>query len=108
MQMDEYQAKSQSTAIYPPQFAVIYPAMGLAGEVGETLNNLKKVIRDGDADFSKMPRAKIIGEIGDCLWYLTQLCTDLGLDLGFVAQANLEKLKARSQKGNLGGNGDER
>jgi len=47
-------------------------------------------------------------ELGDVLWYVAQLATELELDLDEIAHANLDKLLSRQQRGVLSGSGDER
>ncbi|MCW3068345.1 MAG: hypothetical protein JWL67_970 [Solirubrobacterales bacterium] len=47
-------------------------------------------------------------ELGDVLWYVAQIASELGLDLDQVAEANLEKLLSRQRRGVLSGSGDER
>ena len=47
-------------------------------------------------------------ELGDVLWYINAMCRDLGLTLEEVAQANIEKLSSRAQRGQIHGNGDKR
>ena len=48
MQLNEYQTQAKNTAIYfLKDKAVVYPALGLAGEAGEVANKVKKVFRDG-------------------------------------------------------------
>ena len=47
-------------------------------------------------------------ELGDVLWYLTQICTELGLTLQEVASANVEKLYSRLERDQIHGEGDER
>ena len=103
MTLSSYQKAASSTAIYPTQHAITYPALGLAGEAGEVANKVKKIIRDG-----KLDKAALKGEIGDCLWYIATLCRDLNIDLGDVAKANLEKLQDRKARGTLKGSGDNR
>jgi NTP pyrophosphatase (non-canonical NTP hydrolase) len=47
-------------------------------------------------------------ELGDVLWYLTQICTELDLTLQEVASANVEKLYSRLERGQIRGDGDKR
>lgn len=103
MTLSSYQKVAASTAIYPTQHAITYPALGLAGEAGEVANKVKKIIRDG-----KLDKSALGAEIGDCLWYIAALCRDLNLDLGDIAKANLEKLQDRKARGTLKGSGDKR
>jgi NTP pyrophosphatase (non-canonical NTP hydrolase) len=103
MTLSSYQKAAATTAIYPTQHAITYPALGLAGEAGEVANKVKKVIRDG-----KLDKSSLKAEIGDCLWYIAALCRDLNVDLGDIAKANLEKLQDRKARGTLKGSGDKR
>jgi len=103
MTLSSYQKVAASTAIYPTQHAITYPALGLAGEAGEVANKVKKIIRDG-----KLDKSALGAEIGDCLWYIAALCRDLNLDLGEIAKSNLEKLQDRKARGTLKGSGDKR
>jgi len=87
---------------------LIYPLMGLAGEVGELLNKVKKLHRDGDGDITDAQCSGLVKECGDCLWYLAEVCTQLGVDLDYVAHCNLQKIADRAARGAVGGSGDER
>ena len=58
---------------------VIIPILGLAGEVGELLNEYKKKLRDGDAHERFSDR--VAEELGDILWYVAATATKFGLDL---------------------------
>ena len=103
-----YQDGAKSTAVYPESAKLIYPALGLCGESGEVAEKIKKIIRDGNGEVTPEKRTEILKEIGDVLWYIAALCTDLDADMGDVAQANLSKLQSRKERGVIHGNGDNR
>lgn len=112
MDLNDYQSKTATTAIYPKgaqnvDAGLIYTAMGLAGEAGEILNKVKKVLR-GDYDLNDALRADLSAELGDVLWYVSQLAGELGVNLGDVAIDNLAKLADRKARGTLRGAGDAR
>ena len=108
MELSEYQALSRRTAEYPRAAWLAYPALGLAGEAGEVAEHAKKAIRDDGGEVSDARRAAMAKELGDVLWYVAQLASELGLDLDQLAQANLEKLLSRQRRGMLSGSGDDR
>jgi len=103
MRFDEYQEEAKKTAIYPDQYRVVYPALGLAGEAGEVAEKVKKHIRDGVLNVDDLKK-----ELGDVLWYLAAIAADLGLNLDDVAESNLQKLRSRQVRGVISGNGDNR
>jgi len=106
----EYQKRAFSTAVYPGRGEgnFTYPALGLAGETGEVCEKLKKAVRDDGGVVSPGRKALLAKELGDVLWYVAALSTELGLSLDEVASANLEKLASRAARGVIHGNGDER
>ncbi|HEY2182066.1 MAG TPA: nucleoside triphosphate pyrophosphohydrolase family protein [Solirubrobacteraceae bacterium] len=108
MELSEYQRLSRSTAEYPRQEALTYPALGLAGEAGEFADHAKKVIRDDGGEVTPQRREAMAKELGDVLWYVAQLASELGLELEQVAKDNLDKLLSRQRRGVLSGSGDER
>jgi NTP pyrophosphatase (non-canonical NTP hydrolase) len=85
-----------------------YPALGLAGEVGEFCNKLKKVMRDQGGRITDEFREKARGELGDILWYLAECATELDLDLEQIAEENIDKLHSRKARGKIQGEGDNR
>jgi NTP pyrophosphatase (non-canonical NTP hydrolase) len=68
----------------------------------------KKAMRDDDGLVSEQRRAAIAKELGDVLWYVAQVATELGLDLDEIASQNLDKLLSRQRRGVLSGSGDDR
>lgn len=107
MKLNDYQVKALSTAIYPREHAVIYPALGLSGEAGEVADKVKKILR-GDSALTNEKRLEIAKELGDVLWYIATLSDDLGYTMQEIAQLNLMKLSSRKERGQLKGSGDNR
>lgn len=109
MDFKEYQEKSRKTAIYPKVGEnFVYPALGLGDEAGEVLGKIKKVFRDKNGIVDEETKAAIKKELGDVLWYLAQLSTELEISLQDVAESNIEKLYSRMERGTLHGDGDNR
>ncbi len=108
MELSDYQRLSRRTAEYPREAWLTYPALGLAGEAGEVAEHAKKAIRDDAGEVSDERRAAMAKELGDVLWYVSQLASELGLELEQVAQLNLDKLRSRQRRGVLSGSGDDR
>lgn len=93
MELNEYQREALKTARYPEELDgyYYYLSLGLAGEVGELCNLIKKIARDN----LKPNREKILSELGDILWYTSELARQFGFSLEEVAKYNLEKLRKR-------------
>ena len=109
MELNEYQKKAKETAMYPNVGEnITYPVLGLAGEAGEIANRVKKIQRDEDNVLSKETKETIIKELGDVLWYVAILASELDSDLESVAKLNIEKLASRKERGVIGGSGDNR
>jgi NTP pyrophosphatase (non-canonical NTP hydrolase) len=108
VELAEYQQLSRRTAEYPRAAWLSYPALGLAGEAGEVAQHVKKAIRDDAGQVSDERRAAMSKELGDVLWYVAQLASELGLELDEIARENLDKLLSRQHRGVLSGSGDDR
>ena len=109
MDLNEYQKESRKTALYPNVGEnAIYPTLGLVGESGEVADKVKKIIRDKNGVFDDESKEELKLELGDVLWYIAQLSTELGYELEDVAKGNLAKLSSRSSRGCIPGSGDNR
>lgn len=109
MNFKEYQETSRKTALYPDLGNnFVYPTLGLSGEAGEVAEKIKKVIRDKGGVIDEMTREEIKKELGDVLWYLSQIASELKLSLEDVAQFNIEKLQSRMERNMIQGDGDNR
>ena len=106
MNINTYQQHASETAIYKDK--LIYPTLGLAGEAGQIANKVKKILRDNSGNLQESVREDLICELGDVLWYVAALATDLNVELSEVANKNIEKLNSRKNRGTIGGSGDNR
>lgn len=104
-----YQRESRKTwNAIATDHPIVYPTLGLTNEVGEVAGKIKKIFRDRGGVITDTDREALKQELGDVLWYFTQICTELGLTLEEVAAANLEKLFSRQARGVIRGDGDTR
>ena len=110
MDFKEYQKESAKSDmnIIINESNLAYYTLGLCDESGEVAGKIKKLYRDYKGELTEEYKKEIAKELGDVAWYLTQLCTKLGLTLEEVAQMNIEKLRNRMDKGKITGNGDNR
>jgi NTP pyrophosphatase (non-canonical NTP hydrolase) len=114
MDFNEYQMLSKETAQGPAdpdvgskaekQYAVQFLALAVNGEAGELGEKVKKYAREDDDAYLEDAKA----EIGDVLWYLSQLASLLDEDLSSIAEDNLEKLQDREERDKITGEGDHR
>lgn len=108
MTFNEYQQQALKTAIYPQNYKIVYPSIGLSGETGEVSEKIKKVLRDNNGNFSKDKCQEIAKELGDCLWYISAMANDIGYTLDEIAEMNINKIVIRQQNNQIHGNGDDR
>ena len=108
--IDSYQQESSATRQYKGQIkhAIIYPALGLAGEVGEFHDKLKKIFRDKSGQISDEDLQELKLELGDIAWYVVVCADVLGFKMSDVLDANLKKAADRRRRGKVSGEGDHR
>jgi NTP pyrophosphatase (non-canonical NTP hydrolase) len=97
---NKYQKDSSATSgafqdLYSDQARLAIAGLGLAGEAGEVVDYLKKVVGHGH----KLDKDKLVKELGDVLWYVAEICSAINADMSDVAQQNIDKLKARYPDG---------
>ncbi|MFO1059608.1 MAG: MazG nucleotide pyrophosphohydrolase domain-containing protein [Dongiaceae bacterium] len=68
-----------------------YLGLGLAGESGEVVEHVKKLLRDGRWD-----PAAVAEELGDLIYYWACLCAATGTAPSALLQASARKIAARS------------
>jgi NTP pyrophosphatase (non-canonical NTP hydrolase) len=109
MNFSDYQQKAKNTAKYPViGQGVIYPTLGLTNEAGEVAGKIKKIFRDKEGVIGEADREALKAELGDVLWYLSQVSTELDLSLDDIAEHNIAKLLDRQARGKIQGDGDNR
>lgn len=109
MNFNDYQKKAVSTAIRTDDMSyLLRMVLGLVGESGEIAEKFKKWLRNGTNDRSEIDTEDMKKELGDVLWYVAGLADELGISLEDIAQANVEKLASRKDRGVLHGDGDNR
>jgi NTP pyrophosphatase (non-canonical NTP hydrolase) len=96
MSVNDYQKFVSTTSgafssLTVEQGRIAAAALGLVGEAGEASEVIKKHLFHGH----DMPKDKIQKELGDVLWYVTELCNALGITLEEVMSMNIEKLSKR-------------
>lgn len=112
LSLDHYQEQASRTAVYPGKGkgtdeALAYCALGL-GEAGEVQGKIKKILRGDPQAQNNAYDAEVAYELGDVLWYVSQLAKELGFSLSEIAQHNLDKLADRASRDTLKGAGDHR
>lgn len=100
MKLNEFQELSKRTLPEhmtwdEKQLAISNYSMGLAGEVGEVIDILKKFVYHGHT----LDIYELAEELGDVLHYVAGTSTMLGLTLEEIATGNIEKLRKRYPKG---------
>lgn len=109
MNFEEYQKAAKEKAVYPTLgHPVVFPTLGMLGEAGEVSEKIKKIFRDHDSEITESTREEIKKELGDVLWYMSQIASELDINLQEIAEFNLEKITSRHERGAVWGEGDNR
>ncbi|WP_421276143.1 nucleoside triphosphate pyrophosphohydrolase family protein [Aeromonas veronii] len=98
---DHYQEWAETTAVYQDN---LYPVLALAEEAGELAGKFAKALRAG-TNFNKEAVAK---ELGDVLWNVALIASELGMTLSDIAIMNFNKIESRKARGVINGEGDNR
>lgn len=111
--LNQYQDHATATADYPWLGEnLLYPAIGCGEEAGEILGKVKKLWRNhgktAAKDLTQEEKDAIIKEVGDNLWYLSQMCRELGVTLQHAAEVNIFKLSDRKARSVIKSEGDNR
>lgn len=90
MTFEEYQALARRTqrAELPVWAMKEHALFGLSSEVGEVMGLHQKVHQGHPMDETALRL-----EIGDCLWFISELCDVYGWSMDEIAIANIAKLR---------------
>lgn len=110
MDLNEYQQQASKTATFDDLAVdpMLYVTLGLTGEAGEVAEKVKKMLRNDNGMLTDEKREGLKYELGDVLWYVSQLARVLGYTLEDVAKANIAKLADRAARGVIKSEGDNR
>ena len=111
MTNEEYQEFTQTTNYYPPWAMRNCLILGLVSEAGEVAGKLKKLHRgDYKAHFPDEVYFEkvVIPELGDVLWYISELCNHMDVTISDVMAMNVQKLTKRLEADTIKGDGDDR
>ena len=97
MDIKEYQEKATRTVNTNLKFTeqLSNLCMGLCGETGEVVDYFKKCMYHGH----KFDDEKIVEELGDIIWYITNIATLHGLQMTYILDENIKKLEERYPEG---------
>jgi len=111
MDFSTYQMLSRETAkeyadpdVGDEETTALFLALATNGEAGELAEKVKKYVREEDDEYLD----DAVYEIGDILWYLSQMATLLDTDLSSIAEQNIDKLMDRDERMEIFGEGDHR
>ena len=117
MDFNDYQEKCRLTDVWeeiekditiklePPW---MYYVLGMAGEMGEFQEKVKKLFRDKKGAITYDISVELAHELGDVLWYMARFCAELGIPFDDIPTLNVSKLMSRKKRSKLQGDGDNR
>ena len=97
MDLNEYQKQATDNSKAPlhgDERDLVILGLGIGGEAGEVCDEIKKLFRDSDGKINEAWRDRMALELGDVLWYVSQIAATADLPLDMVAQRNISKIKA--------------
>ena len=94
LDFNEYQNAAIRT-LYGNEQVLTNCALGLAGESGQVVD----LVKNYTFRSRKLDRKELIHEMGDVLWYLSQIAEWADIPFEEVAKANIEELNQRYPTG---------
>ncbi|KIS03137.1 nucleoside triphosphate pyrophosphohydrolase family protein [Paucilactobacillus wasatchensis] len=94
MEFNDYQ-KAANRTLYGNEQVLTNCALGLAGEAGQVVDLVKNYTFRGQ----KLDRDELVHEMGDVLWYLSQVAQWANIPFDEVAKTNIDILNNRYPDG---------
>ncbi|NLJ41112.1 MAG: nucleoside triphosphate pyrophosphohydrolase family protein [Clostridiales bacterium] len=97
MNISEYQNKAMRTKskFVAQEDQILNASLGLAGEVGECVDHIKKVVFHGH----ELDKGYIKNELGDIAWYIALMSDALDINMEDIFKENIHKLERRYPNG---------
>ena len=96
-EFSEYQQRAYGYARYK---SAHYPYIALGEECGEVQGLVAKSLRK-HGNLSGVPKDLMAKELGDVLWNVAAIATEMSLDLSHIAEDNIKKLENRLIEGTI-------
>ena len=96
MEFNSYQEQAAKTIqknVMDERLTEIVPFLGIIGEIGSVVTQLKIKFRDGKSYVAY--KKKLGEELGDVLWYISAIATQNDLTLEGIANDNINKINDR-------------
>lgn len=97
MNLSEYQKLTSRTAgnqMGDPDKQIMNWGLGIAGEAGDVAGCIKKTVAHKN---DQLPGIR--ENIGDTMWYISEICNFYGWDLAEILEENIDKLRKRYPEG---------
>lgn len=88
------QARRTQNPELSPRDLLEHAIWGLCAEVGEVAGLHQKTHQGHALDAVALRK-----ELGDCMWFIAEVCDAYGFDMGFIAEQNIAKLRKRYPEG---------
>lgn len=92
MEFNRYQTlarRTQDTTLTPEK-RLQHALYGLSSEAGEVSGIFQKSIQGHEIDENE-----VFKELGDVLWFISEICDCFNVSLDYIAQTNILKLEGR-------------
>lgn len=83
--------RTESPNTHAVPIRILHGAVGICTEAGEVMDTVKKSMFYG----RWLDKTNLKEELGDLLWYMGLMCSELGVSFEQLMDENIRKLKAR-------------